>query len=324
MGYLLFIRGDTLMAQPFDNRRLELIGQASPIVEQIGDGRAFSVSRNGVLVFHRGPSPGRGQLTWYARDGKTLGAIGDASVYRTVALSPDGTQLALSKGAYGQAISIWLLDSARGGSRQIASGAAPSMEPVWAPEGARIVYSSNPDGPFNLYIEAVNGTKAAEALLKSPEDKFATSWSRDGRFLLYTVYSSKTKSDIWVLPLDGDRKPIPFLATEFVERTGRFSPDGHWVAYMSDESGQEEIYVRSFSLNPSGTAAEISGKWLISNDRGVAPRWRSDGRELYYQSLSTGKIMAVEVVPGALFRAGTPRPLEVSPGGTWSLLKNQP
>jgi Tol biopolymer transport system component len=145
-------------------------------------------------------------------------------------------------------------------------------------------------------------------LLKSSEDKHATSWSSDGRFLLYTVTHPGTKGDIWVLPLDSDQKPVPFLITEFNERNAHFSPDGHWVAYTSDESGQDEVYVRSFSMNSAGTTVEVSGKWPISNGRGTDPRWRGDGRELFYRS-PDGRVMAVEIATKPAFRAGSPQSL---------------
>ncbi len=122
-------------------------------------------------------------------------------------------------------------------------------------------------------------------------------------------FTRKRRTDIWVLPLEGDRKPVPFLATEFNERQARFSPDGHWVAYTSDESGQDEVYVRSFSMNSAGTAVEAGGKWPISNGFGADPHWRGDGRELYYRSRD-GRLMAVEIadqsgVPGR--ESTTPR-----------------
>jgi len=182
--------------------------------------------------------------------------------------------------------------------------------PVWSPDGSHIIFSSNRDGQFNLYQKPANGVKDEEVLLKSGENKYPASWSRDGRFLLYTVIHPKTKNDIWVLPMEGGRKPLPFLVTEFNEGNSRFSPDGHWVAYASDESGQYEVYVRSFSMNSAGTAVEAGGKWQISNGFGVNPRWRGDGRELYYRSRE-GRLMAVEIATNPAFRAGMPQPLGI-------------
>jgi hypothetical protein len=120
-----------------------------------------------------------------------------------------------------------------------------------------------------------------------------------------------------VLPLEGDRKPVPFLSTEFGEREARFSPDGHWVVYTSEESGHAEVYVRSFSINSAGTAVEAGGKWLVSNGGGVEPRWRGDGRELYYLSLADRRLMAVEIATIPVFRAGNPQPLGVLTFGSW-------
>jgi Tol biopolymer transport system component len=215
------------------------------------------------------------------------------------------------------AVNIWLLDLSRGGaSTRFTFGSLVDTNPVWSPDGSRIIFSSNRDGPYNLYQKPANGVKDEEVLLKSSEDKEATSWSRDGRFLVYTVVHPKTKADIWVLPLDGDRKPVPFLITEFNERQARFSPDGHWVAYTSDESGQDEVYVRSFSMNSAGTAVEAGGKWPISSGFGRQPHWRRDGRELYYQSRG-GRILPVEIATNPAFRAGNPQPLGVSTFPSW-------
>jgi len=312
-GYLLFMREGTLLAQPFDNRRLELKGEATPIAEGLADPGngapygAFSAT-NDVLVFQRGPSPDR-QLTWYDREGKVVGTVGEPSDYQDVVLSPDGTRVARLKRS-GQASNIWLLDLSRETNTRFTFGSAIDNNPVWSPDGSRIVFSSNRDGAFNLYQKPVSGVTDAEVLLKSSEPTYATSWSRDGRFLLYTVVvSPKTKADIWLLPLDGDKKPVPFPVTQFNEQSASFSPDGHWVAYMSDESARFnfQVYVRSFSLNSARTAVEAGGKWQISNGPANVPWWRSDGRELYY--LSGQKLMAVEITTSPVFRAGKPRPL---------------
>ena len=289
-GYLLFMRDGTLLAQPFDNRRMELKGQAAPVAEEVADARggngglgAFSASANDVLVFQRSAASEQ-QLTWCDREGKVLEAIGEPGNYRDLALSPDGTRVAVIKKS-GQASNVWLLDLSKGGRiTRFTFGSAKDESPVWSPDGGSIIFSSNRDGPYNLYQKPVSGVKDEEVLLKSSEEKYATSWSRDGRFLLYTVYNPKTKYGIWVLPMEGDKKPVPFLVTGFDEAGALFSPDGHWVAYVSDESGQFEVYVRSFSMNSAGTAVEAGGKWQVSNGYGYDPRWRGDGRELYYRS----------------------------------------
>jgi Tol biopolymer transport system component len=157
-----------------------------------------------------------------------------------------------------------------------------------------------------LYEKPANGATDEQLLLKSREDVDPSSWSADGRFLLYTAVDPKTKGDLWVLPLEGEKKPFPFLRSEFNEGDGRFSPDGRWVAYMSDESGRYEIYVRPFDPDsPNGTPPG-GGKWLISNNGGGHPRWRGDGRELYYMTLD-GQLMAVEISTSPVFQAGAPK-----------------
>ena len=207
------------------------------------------------------------------------------------------------------ATNIWLLDLSPGAaSTRFTFGSTSNGDPVWSPDGTRIIFCSNRDGRYNLYQKEAKGGKEEEVLLTSSEDKRATSWSRDGRFLLYQVDHPKTKSDLWVLPMEGNKKPVPFLITEFNERQARFSPDGHWVAYTSNESGHDEVYVRSFSMNSTGTAVEVGGKWQISSGYGQEPRWRGDGRELYYRSRGRG-LLAVEIATSPAFRAGNPQAL---------------
>jgi len=317
-GYLLFMREGTLMAQPFDNRRLELKGQATPVAEQVGDNNnggghgAFSASANDVLVFWRGGTTPDRQLTWYDRQGKVLGTAGEPGDYQELALSPDGTRVALMKRS-GQASDLWLLDLSRDTSTRFTFGLATGIDshPVWSPDGSRIIFSSVND----LYQKPTSSVKDAELLLKSSAPQ-AMDWSRDGRFLLYRLFDPKTDWDFWVLPLEGDKKPVPFLVTEFNEHDARFSPDGHWVAYDSNESGHYEVYVRSFAMNSTGTAVEAGGKWQISNGYGNQPCWRGDGRELYYRARD-GQVMAVEIATNPEFRPGKPQPLGFLAGAEW-------
>ena len=157
--------------------------------------------------------------------------------------------------------------------------------------------------------------KDEELLLKSGEDKIPTSWSRDGRFLLFTATDSDSRYEIWALPLEGNKKPFPFLHTEFDNDDGRFSPDGRWIAYSSDESGRDEIYVRAFSPDSAAAASDAGGKWLISTGGGIQPRWRGDAKELYYLA-PDGKLMAADIATNPVFRAGPPRALFQAPPGT--------
>jgi eukaryotic-like serine/threonine-protein kinase len=311
-GHLLFVRDGALLAQPFDARRLGVTGDAVTLAEGLGsflNFGFFSASTNGVLVYRAGTAEGY-QLTWYDRQGKILGTAGEpANLFFNVNLSPDGTHAAVSR-LDAQGLVIWSIAFSRGTSARFTFGSAGAQYPVWSPDGNRIIFASNREGNFNLYQKLASGAKDEELLLKSNEDKYPTSWSRDGRFLLYTTVGPQQKTDLWVLPLEGDKKPFRFVGPEFNQRVGHFSPDGRWVAYVSDESGRDEVYVRPFSSSPGGASG--SGKWLISKNGGTTPRWRGDGRELYYSGLD-GKLMSVEVTTNPNFEVGSPKILFQAP-----------
>jgi eukaryotic-like serine/threonine-protein kinase len=318
LGYLLFIRDGALMAQPFDARRLELLGEPVALagsIETIFENPSFSASNNGVLAYRTGSDQSR-QLKWLDREGNSLGFAGDpANAFISVELSPDGTRATVTRNeASLTPTTVWLLDFARSTSARFTLGSEAGSDAVWSPDGSQIIFASDHQGQPGLYEKPASGATEEELLLKSSmfsisgyPSAYPTSWSRDGRFLLYTVNDPKTKADLWVLPL-GDKKPFPFLGTEFNEADGRFSPDGRWVVYSSDESGRSEIYVRPFSPNPNATATGAQGKWLISNNGGAHPRWGVDGKELYYLGLD-GTLMAVDVSTSPAFRADVPKPL---------------
>jgi len=317
LGHVLFVRDGTLFAQPFDARRLELVGEPAVLAEGLGtflDFAFLSASTNGVLAYRTGGvSPE--QLTWYDRQGKILGMASEPSALEFLPrLSPDGKHAAVSRiDSQGPSREVvWLLDFSRGTSTRFTFGSSNAQNAVWSPDGNRIIFASDRDGSMNLYQKLASGAKDEELLLKSAQAKFPTSWSRNGRFLLYTVVDPKTKADMWVLPLEGDKKPLPFLRTEFNEGDGQFSPDSHWVAYTSDESGRYEIYVRPFSPDSSATVSGAGGKWQISNGGGTEPHWRADGRQLYYIG-TDGKVIAVEVTTNPAFQAGVPTGLFQAP-----------
>jgi len=204
-----------------------------------------------------------------------------------------------------------MLDVSRGTGTRLTFGAGDSYDPVWSPDGSRIIFAFDDNSGWSLPQKLVSSAKEDEVVLRAIEPACSpTSWSPSGRFLLCASRESKPeKANVWVVPLDGARKLVPFLVAEFNESQAHFSPDGNWVAYSSDESGQPEVYVRSFSMNSSGTAVEPGAKWLISKGSGDQPRWRGDGRELYYRSLPDGKVMAVEISISPAFRVAPPRPV---------------
>ncbi len=300
-GFLLFVQGETLMAQPFDAARLRLSEEPLPIAERVD--WYFSTGSHGLLAYRSGAIDAR-QLRWFDRSGRELAKVGKPGDYWEPSLSPDGTRLALGIGEYTPVGDIWLLELARGSFSRLTPHPNDDVTPVWSPDGKEIAYSSNPNGHFDLYKKDAGGAGGEELLFLSSKDKFPGDWSRDGKYLIYYDIDPKTKSDLWVLPISGERKPTLFLQTEFNETNGVFSPDRRWVAYNSDESGAMEIYVRPFP--PS------RGKWQVSTAGGGQPAWRSDGRELYYVAPDR-KIMAVEVKPGGDFSAGLPMALFEAP-----------
>jgi serine/threonine protein kinase/Tol biopolymer transport system component len=316
LGQLLFVRDGALLAQSFDDRHLDLIGEAVPVADTVGLFRnygLFSASTNRVLVFRSRAGGGNFQLTWLDRRGQAIGVAGEPSAqFLSVSISPDGARDVVS--LFDRIPVLWMTDFQRGTNTRFTFGSSYAIGGAWSPDGTQIIFSSYRDGRYDLFHKPANGLKDEELLLRSSsERKFPTDWSRDGRFVIYDLQGAQTKTDLWVLPLGGDKKPFPFLQTEYDEQGGRFSPDGHWVAYASDESGRPEIYVRTFSSSTVGGAPDAGGKWLISTGGGFEPRWRRDGKELCYLS-PEGKVMAVDVTTAGGFQSGAPKPLFQVPG----------
>ena len=290
-GYLLFLKGATLVAQPFDTRRVELTGEAVPIAEEVENPRDyrlghFSVSQYGDLVYERGGQD-REQVAWLDASGKQLGEVGEPGTIQDLRLSPDGKTLAEVSPA-GKTVNLWLLDLARGVRTRFTFNPAEDVSPAWSPDGTRVAFSSMRSGQFDIYVKPTNGTGTAQPMLQDDARKFVADWSSDGRYIAYMRQEPQGKSgfDVWILPLFGDKKPFPFLASAFSETAASFSPDGRWLAYVSDESGKYEVYVVPF---PQG-----NGKWQVSTGGGLDPRWQRDGKELFYVS-AENQFMAVEV-----------------------------
>jgi Tol biopolymer transport system component len=304
-GFLLFIRNETLMAQRFDPDALQLTGDPFSVAEHVaynlGLGRgSFSVSENGVLVYHAG-SGQINQLVWFDRGGKQIGSLGAAGLYYTLWLSPDERRAAVSLiGTQTGTSDIWLFDLTRDLPSRFTTDPAQDTNPLWSPDGSRIVFSSGREGVSNFYQKTANGAGNEEILLKSSEEKWPDDWSSDGKFILYQTFNPKTNWDLWTLPMSGDRQPAPFLQTQFNEQQAKFSPDGKWIAYTSDESGGPEIYIQTFPTS--------GGRWRVSAGGGCQPSWRGDGRELFYIAADR-KLMAVDVKLGTSFETGVPQPL---------------
>jgi eukaryotic-like serine/threonine-protein kinase len=316
---VLFLRQRTLMAQPFDSHRLKPFGEAVPIAEQVGsylDYGFFSASTNGVLAY-RSDAGQIYQIVWLDQQGKVLATVAEPARYNSVALAPDGRRVAVSRTNPDNTPNsdVWLLDVGRNTSTRLTYADVRDTFPVWSADGSSVIFDSIREGTGNVYIKLASGA-GDERLLLKPSDgyKYPTSSSRDGRFLLYTVENPKTKSDLWVLSLHGDPNPTPFLRTEFNERSGQFSPDGHWVAHTSDESGRDEIYVREFTSGSAQGYSDTASKWLISKGGGTDPRWRGDGKELFYVD-SGGKLMSVDISAKPVFEAGAPKPMFQLPPG---------
>jgi serine/threonine protein kinase len=301
-GYLLFVRNSALVAQPFDAKLLRVTGDPIPIAEQVevngGMLRAtFSVSENGVLAYARSAGAGSSQLIWMDRNGKQLGTGGGRGAYFGPSLSPDGHKLAVE--AFDVQSSgrsdLWVFDLLRGVRTRLTFNPSDrtvrSRQPRWSPDGSHIVFTSSRSGHNHIYEKSANGVGNDELLLQAEGDQFATSWSADGRFIAYVSLSPQAggMGQIRILPTFGDHKPFPFLQGEpgvTVYSFPSFSPDGKWVAYQSNESGQGEVYISRF---PSG-----AGKWQVSTNGGNEPVWRRDGKELYYLGIDD-KLIAAEI-----------------------------
>jgi hypothetical protein len=320
-GHLLFMRGRTLMAQPFDVERLELGGEARPLVDGVslagsGPGAAmasFSVSATGVLVYRHGSSSPLSRLVWFDRSGRQEDALGEPANYSDLALSPEGRRVAVAIAQEGGAADLFVHDL--GGTRtRLTTDEGDQSQPVWSPDGKRILFRTNYNtgagGDFRVK-DATGG--AEEVLQKNPATTTRPlAWSPDGRFILFTQGAGGgggRRDDLWLLPVarPGDARgaeaaPVRFAETPLRENEARFSPDGRWIAYDAGrDAGRRDVYVASFPA--------AAGPVQVSTAGGMAPTWRGDGGEIYYVSPDR-KMMAAEVNGrGAAFQVGTPRVL---------------
>ena len=317
-GYLLLMRGGqntgSLVAHAFDVDRLEVRGAPFTVAEVISGNReyynlaSFSVSGNGVLIYDSALLSTR--LEWLDRTGRLVGRFGEEGRYDNPRISADGTRIAFA--LYDAGLNrnqIWIGDLGRGVQTKLTSGPSENERPVFSPDGSRIAFSSSRKHQADLYLRGVSGSSAEEALSDEPGQRYPEDWSRDGSFLLYfeREATGNRRPRISVLPMAGDRKPfVLYRSGSLALFGGRFSPDTRWVAFWGDESGRPEVYAVSF---PDGKR-----KVQISNGGGSRPKWRADGKEIFYRSPNE-RLMAVDVQPGAELKVGTPRALFDMPGG---------
>ena len=308
-GQLLFTSGSILMAQSFDLQSLKLSGQPHPVADHIELGNtikiaSFAASPSGVVVWRHAKPTALSALQWFNRSGKKLSVVGETADYSNPALSPDDSKLAICiRDPQTGTRDIWIFDLVRGGKTRLTFDPADDIGPIWSPDGTRIAFTSDRSGQRDIYWKPSDGSAPEELLVggkKFPEN--VEDWSRDGKYLIYS--KTLAHATLRVLPLAGDRKPVVYLDAGFYTQGSQFSPNGRWVAYDSNPSGKAEVYVQEFNLDPS----QPRGKWQISTAGGELPRWRRDGKELYYHYGT--QYFAVDVkTDGPTFQAGIPKPL---------------
>jgi len=317
-GYLLFVRQLLLFAQPFDPKALRLRGEARTVGDEVasstGSGMpygapGFSVSRNGVLAY-KVADRSESRLSWFDRGGRRLGTLGPPGLYRNHRLSPDGTRLAATVlDAKRGTTDIWVLEVGLGSSLRLTFDASDDSMPVWSPDASHIAFDSA-RRPATIYQKLATGAgsdvRLLQKRLRGPvELRFPLDWSSSGRFLIFQYSFPATRGNIGILPLSGDAEPRALISTAADEVQAQLSPDERWIAYCSDESGQYEVYVRSF---PSS-----EGRWQVSAAGGYEPRWRKDGKEIFYLAADR-KLMAVPVrARGPTFEVGAATALFEAP-----------
>ncbi|HMB71350.1 MAG TPA: protein kinase, partial [bacterium] len=300
-GVLLSVSERTLVAQPFDPKRLEFTGEPVPIVEGIGVntwGQAnFSVSRNGTLVYR--PLTSRNErLVWRDSAGRLIQEFGEPGRYQTPGVSPDGRRIAVERGNLDDSDEdVWVLDTERGTSSRLTFSEGRVELPIWSPDGRSVAYAATSGGEWTIYRTAASGVGSPEALATFASYAAPCHWSPDGKILAVAFWGGESQADLCVLHTDGSTPPDTLMSQPYMEWSPRFSPDGRWLAYVSEESGRFEVYVRTFP-GPEG-------KWQISTQGGGRPLWSRDGTTLYYVA-DSNRIMAVEIDTTVEFRAGVP------------------
>ena len=298
--YLLFYRDQTLFGQHFDTKTSQLAGEPIPILTDVQyspriSRAVFAASNTHLLVAQKAGDTGASQFLWFNRQGQEIGTPLKPGIYGNMMLSPNGKTVASdTTDPASQNTDIWTYDLDTQSAKRLTFDPAIDSVPIWSPDGTRIVFASNRGVIFDLYLKDTNGAQEEKSIPQDGPDRFPSDWSRDGKYVLY-----ERGTDLWLVTIP-ELRATQFLKSSSTLKNGQFSSDGMWVAYSSNESGRWEVYVTSFP--------EAHGKWQVSNAGGDQPRWRSDGKELFYLGPDS-RMMAVPVKTGANFDAGTPTAL---------------
>jgi WD40 repeat protein len=303
-GYVFYLRegtGGAVMALPFDARQLRATGEPFVADDRVPfDIASFAMSSTGLLAYTVEPGS---QYVWFDRSGKMLSAAMPTGQYGPVALSPDGRYAAVRRTLQGN-FDIWVTDLTRSTTSRLTSNAAVEDNPVWSPDGDRILFSSTRDATQSIYSASAGGGGAETQLFSRDKSITPEDWSTDRRFLLFAQDDPITLGDVWALPLDDRAGAFPLLRSEFIETQARFSHDARWIAYVSNESGRWDVYAQAFPRS--------NGKYPISANGGAQPQWRRDDRELFYVD-ARGMMMSVPMTSGATLEAGHAQPLFKTP-----------
>jgi Tol biopolymer transport system component len=295
-GYLLYIRNRSLIGQGFNLGRLELHGEPITLQDDVGQVQSLSlapisVSENAVLVYQSVGAATR-QLSWLDRSGRTIVPVTTVGDWGPPRIAPDGTRAVVAKlGPEKKNADLWIVDQA-GNATQFTSGPSHKGSPVWSPDGSRIAYFSNLEGSYDIFLSPVNNGAKVDLLYKSAQAKYPTDWSRDGKYLLFGILTQGSASDVWALSM-ADRRAGPILDTIYSEGYAAMSPDGKWLAFQTDESGRNQVYVQPFDGITRGTKRRYD---ISTETGGGLPRWSGDGKELFFMT-NTGRMMSAKVHP---------------------------
>jgi Tol biopolymer transport system component len=325
-GYLLYIHERNLMAQQFNTAKTEIVEEPVTLANDIGAVNSLalapiSVSTTGVLVYQGVGQPTR-QMVWMDRAGKQIAVAGEPGTWGPPRVSPDGSRAVVAKtDSDGKTAHLWLLDI-NGAAEQISDGPMHEGSPVWSPDGSHIAHFGRQGDAYDIFTRTVQAGARPELILKNADRKFPSDWSRDGKYVVYSIEGAGTRLDMWGVSIS-DHRAAPVLDTVYAEGFATLSPDGKWIAYQSDQSGRNEVYVQAFDGLNNGTKR----RWMVSNKGGGLPRWRFDGAELFYM-MTDGRVMSVPIHPAADggIQAGQPQMLfQTRPvPKTWNLYDVSP